>query len=165
MLTDHNNENGLSADDLRRRREERAAEIRRQHIAEGQHLAVSDSDGGDPDDDSYIAVRGSNLLAILLLCKPAIPTRFHTMVEPRSASPFPRGTCFPRLTCFLSQIHPEVIQAIFSDDPAHQLLATKIFLKLLSKGRNPPIDRVIACGVVPRFVEFLAGPHDALPVR
>ncbi len=61
MLTDHNNETGLGANDLRRRREERAAEIRRQQIAERQSLAVSDSDGGDSDDDSSIAVRGSNL--------------------------------------------------------------------------------------------------------
>ncbi len=87
------------------------------------------------------------------------------MVEPRLASPFARGTCLPRLTCFLSQLNPEVIQAVFSDDPARQLEATTKLRKLLSKEDNPPIDRIIACGVVPRFVEFLAGPHAALQVR
>ena len=86
------------------------------------------------------------------------------MVERRLASPVARGTCLPRLTCFLSQIHPEAIQAIFSDDPARQLEATRGIRKLLSKKDNPPIDRIIASGVVPRFVEFLAGPRAALQV-
>ncbi|SRR5258706_3922067 len=112
----------------------------------------------------YVAQISQISLAILLLCKPATPTRCHTMVEPCPASPFPQGTRFPRLTCSLSQIHLEIIQAIFSDDPVHQLVATKIFRKRLSK-EDPPIDRIIACGVVPRFVEFLARPHFALPVR
>ena len=66
--TDYNDENSLSADDLRRRREEQAVEIRRQNnIAERQYLAVSDSDGADSDDDHPIVVRGSNTLVILLL--------------------------------------------------------------------------------------------------
>ena len=95
---------------------------------------------------------------------PRSPLRRHTMVERRLASPFARGTCLPRLTCFLSQIHPEAIQAIFSDDPARQLEATRGIRKLLSKKDNPPIDRIIASGVVPRFVEFLAGPRAALQV-
>ncbi len=86
------------------------------------------------------------------------------MVEPRLASPIARGTCLPRLTCSLSQIHPETIQAVFSDDPARQLEATTALRRLLSKKDNPPIDRIIACGVVPRFVEFLAGPRAALQV-
>jgi hypothetical protein len=82
-----------------------------------------------------------------------------------SPSPFAPGPSLPQLTCFLSQLNPEVIQAVFSDDPARQLEATTKLRKLLSKEDNPPIDRIIACGVVPRFVEFLAGPHAALQVR
>ncbi|KAJ3766722.1 hypothetical protein FB446DRAFT_372727 [Lentinula raphanica] len=32
----------------------------------------------------------------------------------------------------------------------------------ISKERNPPIERVIECGVLPRFVEFLKRGHTML---
>lgn len=48
-----------------------------------------------------------------------------------------------------------------SDNPASQLEATSQFRKLLSIERNPPIDEVIAQGVVPRLVQFLQ--HDQSP--
>ncbi|KAJ8636347.1 hypothetical protein MRB53_010614 [Persea americana] len=50
---------------------------------------------------------------------------------------------------------PAMVAGVWSDDSALQLEATTQFRKLLSIERSPPIEEVIASGVVPRFVEFL----------
>ncbi|GAA6005854.1 hypothetical protein JCM11491_004034 [Sporobolomyces phaffii] len=62
---------------------------------------------------------------------------------------------------FLEQL-PVMIQGVFSDQPDQQLDATTKFRKLLSKERNPPIEKVIECGVVARFVEFLRSDHSMI---
>ena len=50
---------------------------------------------------------------------------------------------------------PQLVEAVHSHDPQRQLEAVIAFRKLLSIERNPPIDDVIASGVVPRLVQFL----------
>ena len=57
-----------------------------------------------------------------------------------------------------------MIGGVFSDDSDQQLEATTKFRKLLSKEKNPPIERVIECNVVPRFVEFLKNGNSMLQV-
>merc|ERR1712185_186557 len=49
----------------------------------------------------------------------------------------------------------KLVAGVQSEDPNQQLPAVTQFRKLLSIERSPPIEEVIAAGVVPRFVQFL----------
>ncbi|KAI8060001.1 armadillo-type protein [Gongronella butleri] len=62
----------------------------------------------------------------------------------------------------LNEVLPDMVQAVFSNMPDVQLQATAHFRRLLSREVNPPIENVIACGVVPRFVEFLRSENTGL---
>lgn len=50
---------------------------------------------------------------------------------------------------------PELVRQLNSSDPKLQHAAVTQFRKYLSIERNPPIQQVIDCGVVPRLVELL----------
>jgi hypothetical protein len=50
---------------------------------------------------------------------------------------------------------PLLQAGIMGNDPKHQVACVTQIRKLLSIEKNPPIQEVIDCGVVPRLVEFL----------
>ncbi|KAL7746381.1 Importin subunit alpha-1 [Sorochytrium milnesiophthora] len=62
----------------------------------------------------------------------------------------------------LHQMLPEMASGVFSDDVQKQIESTTRFRKLLSREKNPPIQDVIECGVIPKFVEFLRSGHPLL---
>ena len=80
----------------------------------------------------------------------------------------PSGGVTGRLPSVGSQAWQEanpqaLVEGVHSDDPSLQLPAVTQFRKLLSIERSPPIEEVIAAGVVPRFVQFLqAGDNPML---
>ncbi|KLJ11654.1 hypothetical protein EMPG_13161 [Blastomyces silverae] len=118
-------------DELRRRREEQQVEIRKQKREENlaKRRGIQTRDGG-------IGVGGDSALG-------------------PDDSDEESGTIESELNVEL----PEMVKGVFSDQIDLQIQATTKFRKLLSKERNPPIERVIETGVVGRFVEFLRSPH------
>lgn len=49
----------------------------------------------------------------------------------------------------------EIVAGMNSSDQFMQLQATQACRKMLSREKNPPIDAMIECGIVPRCIKFL----------
>ncbi|MCJ1239665.1 Importin alpha subunit (Karyopherin alpha subunit) (Serine-rich RNA polymerase I suppressor protein) [Varicellaria rhodocarpa] len=124
--------NTFKPDELRRRREEQQVEIRKQKREEN----LAKRRGITARDGSQTSAPGAALGA-----------------APDSDDE--GGTIESQLNVEL----PQMVQGVFSNEIDAQIQATTKFRKLLSKERNPPIERVIETGVVGRFVEFLRSPH------
>lgn len=110
------NRGSMQQDELRRRREDVAVEIRKQKreesLAKRRNMTIGANVESEDENQS-----------------PAVAQQLENL--------------------------PQMMNGVFSENPNEQLAATSAFRKLLSKERNPPIDQVIACGVIPRFIEFL----------
>jgi len=119
-------------DELRRRREEQQVEIRRAKREEGlaKRRGIATADG-------VTAAPGASL----------------------GAAPDSDDEDGGNIEGQLAVELPQMVEGVFSNEVERQINATTKFRKLLSKERNPPIEKVIEAGVVPRFVEFLRSPH------
>ena len=138
----YKNRGQLQQDDLRRRREEASVEIRKskreESLAKRRNLANptlgSGGMGGEDSEDDMFVSRAESMGSLT-------------------------GTA---TDAHLAQQLEMLVRDVHGENVEQQLAATTKFRRLLSKEMNPPIQEVIACGVVPRFVHFLTSQNALL---
>lgn len=128
---------GLTGDELRRRREETNVEIRKQKREEA-------------------LFKRRNLPQLALEDEETSESDSETDPSTASQHRSAFGSNEP-----LIQTLTTCSSGIYSTNLDEVLENVKAFRKILSKGKNPPIDEVIKCGVVPRFIELLSTPTNA----
>jgi len=71
----------------------------------------------------------------------------------------PKAVGFPPRRTDLDAVSSDRLEEyrreLYLEDTERMINATQSFRRVLSIERNPPIQRVLNCGVLPRFVEFL----------
>eukprot|EP00450_Noctiluca_scintillans_P012936 CAMPEP_0194504496 /NCGR_PEP_ID=MMETSP0253-20130528/28980_1 /TAXON_ID=2966 /ORGANISM="Noctiluca scintillans" /LENGTH=164 /DNA_ID=CAMNT_0039346895 /DNA_START=66 /DNA_END=556 /DNA_ORIENTATION=+ len=125
---------GVDAEDMRRKREDAAVQLRKQVREEAlqKKRMTADVPGCALPSSGEVGMTDNPMGGDAQLGE-----------RPTSTSSFP-----------IDQI-PGLSQMLMSDDPQAQFNSTQQYRKLLSIEQNPPIQEVIAAGVVPRFVLFL----------
>lgn len=79
----------------------------------------------------------------------------HTTPLPRTQYADQNAESAAQAASELPQIRGLLVNKLLSDLPEDRIEAASKFRKLLSRGKNPPIQEVIDCGVVPTFVNYL----------
>jgi importin subunit alpha-1 len=158
---------GLSNDELRRRREEASVEIRKVKREESLHKkrlgflsASSDTfsstslAGSHPVNSSHDSFFGTESLG-RITSTTGLSAEDHGQISSEDDDMMvSQGS--NRMNA-LASILPSMTNEVMSNSLPMQLKGTIEFRKILSKERNPPVDQVIECNVIPCFVRFLSG--------